>query len=368
MYGNENVDLPLNLAETPAGFDAAMRLEKARRIMRHEADAIVEIAESLGESFSEAVAMLLDCCGCVILSGIGKAGWVAQKLSATLASTGTPSHFLHPAEAIHGDLGRVKSGDTVVMFSQSGETEEVVRILPSLKQSGARLIAVTATQDSTLARHADLVLTLGKRKEADLLNLAPSTSTTAMLALGDALALVVSAERGFRAEHFAKYHPGGSLGRKLSLVDEYMRPITECRMAPDSETVREIFMRHRIPGRRSGAVILHDAQGRLSGIFTDSDLAKLFESRNDERLDRPIAEVMTVTPQLVTLGSNMLEAVAVMARRKISELPVIDENRVPVGLLDITDVVANFPEYALYAENPPADSQPASTPALRVVA
>ena len=347
-------------------FDTTTRLEKAREILRHEANAVLEIAESLGASFSEAVAMLLACRGCVILSGIGKAGLIAQKLVATMASTGTPSHFLHPAEAIHGDLGRVTADDIVVMFSQSGETEEVVRLLPSLADMGVPVIAVTASDDCTLARHATLVLPLGKRAEADPLNLAPSTSTTAMLALGDALALVVSAERGFRAEHFAKFHPGGSLGRKLSLVEEYMRPIGECRVAPDSETVREIFMRHRVPGRRSGAVILHDAQGRLSGIFTDSDLARLFESRNDGCLDRPVADVMTRTPLVVTLGSKMLEAVAIMARRKISELPVIDEHRVSVGMIDITDVVANFPEYALYAENSPEQVSPASR--LRIVA
>ena len=352
------------------GFNATTRIDKARKILRHEADAVLEIAESLGQSpgqaFSEAVAMLLDCRGCVILSGIGKAGLIAQKLVATLASTGTPSHFLHPAEAIHGDLGRVTADDLVVMFSQSGETEEVVRLLPSLAEMGVPVIAVTASKDCTLAQHATLVLPLGKRAEADPLNLAPSTSTTAMLALGDALALVVSAERGFRAEHFAKFHPGGSLGRKLSLVEEYMRPIGECRVAPDSETVREIFMRHRVPGRRSGAVILHDADGRLSGIFTDSDLARLFESRNDSCLDHPVADVMIPTPLVVTLGSKMLEAVAIMAKRKISELPVIDEHRVPVGMIDITDVVANFPEYSLYAENTPESISPVTR--LRVVA
>jgi len=351
----------------PTNFDCETRLEKAREIMRHEAEAVLEIAESLGKTFSDAVGVLLDCRGCVILSGIGKTGWIAQKLSATLASTGTPSHFLHPAEAIHGDLGRVKPNDVVVMFSQSGETEEVVRILPSLKENGVKLIAITASENSTLAMYADLVLALGKRNEADPLNLAPSTSTTAMLALGDALALVTSIERGFQAEHFAKNHPGGSLGRKLSLIDEYMRPISECRIAPDCETVREIFIQRRVLGRRSGAVILHDEQGRLSGIFTDSDLARLFELRNDGRLDCPIAEVMTKTPLVVTLGSNMLEAVAIMARRKISELPVINENRVPVGMLDITDVVAHFPEYAMYAENANADS-PGTTSLLRIVA
>ncbi|MDR1383867.1 MAG: KpsF/GutQ family sugar-phosphate isomerase [Planctomycetaceae bacterium] len=345
-------------------FDVKTRLEKAREIMRHEGNAVLETAESLDEPFSDAVKLLLTCRGCVILSGIGKAGLIAQKLTATFASTGTPSHFLHPAEAIHGDLGRVTPSDTALIISQSGETEEVVRILPSLKKIGVPIIAITATNDNTLARYATVVLTLGKRKEADPLNLAPTTSTTTMLTLGDALALVTSAERGFQAENFAQFHPGGSLGRKLSRVEEYMRPLSDCRAAPDTETVREIFMRHRVPGRRSGAVLLHNNAGQLSGIFTDSDLARLFEQRHDHQLDLPVSDVMTKTPAVVIFRSKMLEAVAIMAKRKISELPVIDENRVPLGILDITDVVANFPEYAIFVE----ENMEKPSQLLRVVA
>jgi len=349
-------------------FDAKTRLEKAREMMRHEGNAVLETAELLDDSFSEAVKLLLACRGCVILSGIGKAGLIAQKLTATLASTGTPSHFLHPAEAIHGDLGRVTPSDVIVMISQSGETEEVVRILPSLKKIGVPLIAITAANDNTLARYATVVLAIGKRKEADPLNLAPTTSTTTMLALGDALALVTSAERGFQAENFAQFHPGGSLGRKLSRVEEYMRPLSECRIAPDTETVREIFMRRSVSGRRSGAVLLQNDAGQLSGIFTDSDLARLFEQRHDNQLDLPISGVMTKTPTVVAFGSKMLEAVAIMAKRKISELPVIDENRVPLGMLDITDVVADFPEYATFAENRDEESENVVLPPFRVVA
>ncbi|MDR1491927.1 MAG: KpsF/GutQ family sugar-phosphate isomerase [Planctomycetaceae bacterium] len=345
-------------------IDAKTRLEKAREIIRCEGNAVLETAKLLDESFSDAVNLLLTCRGCVILSGIGKAGLIAQKLTATLSSTGTPSHFLHPAEAIHGDLGRVTPSDTAVIFSQSGETEEIARILPSLKKIGVPIIAVTATNDSTLARYATVVLAIGKRKEADPFNLAPTTSTTTMLALGDALALVTSAERGFQAENFAQFHPGGSLGRKLSRVEEYMRPLSDCRVAPDTETIREIFMRRCIHGRRSGAVLLQNGEGRLSGIFTDSDLARLFERRHNNQLDLPVSDVMTKTPIVIISGSRMLEAVAIMAKRKISELPVIDENRIPLGMLDVTDVVANFPEYAMFAE----ESAEKLTRQLRVVA
>jgi len=331
--------------------DTKRRLKNARNILQAEANAVLQVAERLDHRFSQAVEALLDCGGCVILSGIGKAGAIAQKLTATLASTGTPSHFLHPAEAVHGDLGRLSKNDIVLMFSQSGETEEVVRILPSLNAMNIPLIAVTASEESTLARYAKIVLPIGKIQEADSHHLAPSTSTTVMLALGDALALVTSAERGFRAEHFAQFHPGGSLGRKLSLVDEYMRPRNECRIAPDRETVREIFMKHRVAGRRSGAVMLIDETGRLSGIFTDSDLARLFELRNDDLIDSPIRNLMTKTPAVLPAGSKMLEAVAMMAKRKISELPILDEDRKPLGMIDITDVVAGFPEYARFAAN-----------------
>jgi arabinose-5-phosphate isomerase len=279
----------------------------------------------------------------VIVSGMGKAGLVGQKTTATLASTGTRAHFLHPAEAIHGDLGRVHSDDVVLMLSQSGETEEIVRLLPSLAELGVPLIAITARATSRLGRAADVVLSLGTLREACTLGLAPSTSTTAMIAVGDALALVVSRMKGFAAEDFARFHPGGSLGLQLSRVEEVMRPLQDCRVAADRLTVREVFVHLSRPGRRTGAIMLVDADGRLSGIFTDSDLARLFEANCDAAFDQPVRQVMTANPAKVEQGTRLPEAVEILRTKKISELPVVDEQNHPVGLIDITDVMSLLP-------------------------
>lgn len=319
-------------------------LSLARQILTLEASSIQEIAKNLDRRFLQAVYRLLQCRGSVIVCGIGKAGLIGQKIVATLSSTGTPSHFLHPAEAVHGDLGRIGKEDVLLIFSQSGETEEISRILPSLRSFKVPIIAVTASEESTLARYADIVLPLGCLVEADTLRLAPSTSTTTMLALGDALALVASQRRRFRDHDFARFHPAGALGRKLSLVDEHLRTLDRCRVAPDTETIREVFVRHRVPGRRSGAILLLREDGRLSGIFTDSDLARLFEGHDEHRLDEPIRNAMTSKPTSVARGTRMPEAIRIMAERRISELPVVDSDGRPVGMLDITDIVAVFPE------------------------
>jgi arabinose-5-phosphate isomerase len=289
------------------------------------------------------VECVVHCPGEVIVSGIGKAGIVGQKIMATLASTGTPAHFLHPAEAVHGDLGRVRHEDVVILLSQSGETEEMVRLLPMLRDWGVVMIAITAQAGSTLGRSATVTIELGTLEEACRWGLAPSTSTTAMLAVGDALALVVSRMRNFQREDFARLHPGGNLGLKLSKVEDLMRPLPQCRLAREDESVREVLVQAGRPGRRTGAMMLVGAGGALSGIFTDSDLARLFEKRRDEELDLPIGRVMTRNPLRISAGAWTSEAVALMAERKISELPVIDAEGKPVGLIDITDVVALLP-------------------------
>lgn len=322
-------------------------LSLAKQILTQEAQAIHAVADNLDSRFLQAVYRILCCQGNIIVCGIGKAGLVGQKMVATLASTGSLSHFLHPAEAIHGDLGRIGKNDIVIMLSQSGETEEIVRILPSIRSFGVPIIAITASEDSTLGRQAEIVLPLGHLIEADTLRLAPSSSTAAMIALGDALALVASQRRRFRPDNFAQFHPGGSLGRKLSLVDDYLRTLDRCRVAPSSETIREVFMRHSIVGRRSGAILLVNENGILTGIFTDSDLARLFEQRNEHLLDTPIRSVMTSKPASVTKGTRMLEAIGIMGEKRISELPVVDQDGRPIGLIDVTDVVAIFPENTL---------------------
>jgi arabinose-5-phosphate isomerase len=341
------------------------QLRFARQVILTESRALSRVANCLGKEFCRAAELVFRCRGSVIVTGMGKAGLIGQKIMATLASTGTPSHCLHPAEAVHGDLGRVQRDDLVLVLSQSGETEEIVRLLPSLAELGVAMVAITASAASTLGRAAAVTIELGPMEEACALGLAPSTSTTAMLAVGDALALLVSRMRRFGREDFARFHPAGNLGHKLSKVEQQMRPLDQCRVAHEQQTIREVLIVAKMPGRRTGATMLVDGEGRLSGIFTDSDLARLFEHRRDAELDSPICQAMTKNPLRVEVGSMMVDAVAIMAGRKISELPVVDAGGKPVGLLDITDVVALLPKEAV-PDPPRAASLPQSA-AWRVV-
>lgn len=335
------------------------QLRFARQVILTESRALAQVADRLDGEFCRVVQMVFECRGSVIVCGIGKAGLVGQKIMATLASTGTPSHCLHPAEAVHGDLGRVHPNDMLLMLSQSGETEEVVRLIPSLIELGVPIVAITGQTASTLGRAAAVTIELGPLKEACALGLAPSTSTTAMLAVGDALALVVSRMRKFEREDFARFHPGGSLGYQLSKVEHHMRPLVECRVAAEVETVRQVLIGASMPGRRTGATMLVDTEGRLSGIFTDSDLARLFEHHRDHELDGPVRQVMTTGPLRVESGAMMVDAVAIIVGRKISELPVVDGDGRPIGLIDVTDVVALLPK-----ETSPDEASP---PTWRVV-
>ena len=314
-------------------------LKAAQEIVQHQADSLKHLAKNIPADFHLAVEALLQCEGCVIVTGMGKAGWIGQKLSASLASTGTRSHFLHPAEAIHGDLGRIGTSDVVLALSNSGETGEIVTLLPTLHKFEIPLISITAKMDSTLARSSNLILNYGKVAESGHLGLAPSTSTTMMLALGDALALTVSHAKSFQAVDFARFHPGGSLGRRLSRVEEIMRPSESCRVSLESETVRQIYIGHQGQTRRAGVVMLIDKAGILTGIFTDSDLARLLERQQDSQFDSPIADVMTKAPHTIERGTRTEIAIETLACHNISELPVIDHSGKPIGLIDITDVV-----------------------------
>jgi arabinose-5-phosphate isomerase len=311
----------------------------AREIVRLEAVALWKVSNRLGGSLLEAIDAIRRARGCVIVTGMGKAGLIGQKIAATLASTGTRSHFVHPAEAFHGDLGRIHEHDIVLILSQSGETDEVVQLLPSLREFGVPIIALTANRVSTVGRAASIVVELGHLEEACSLGLAPSTSTTAMLAVGDALALVLSRLNGFSADDFARFHPGGALGRKLSRVDDHLRPLGQCRIAPERHTVREVLVECGKPGRRTGAIMLVDDTGKLTGLFTDSDLARLFERRQEANLDRPMREVMIRQPRTIHNGARIADAIELLAQCKISELPVVSEEGRPLGLIDVTDIV-----------------------------
>ena len=315
------------------------RLAYARAIVRGEAAALELVADRLDDSFLQLVELLIASSGRLCLTGTGKSADVGQKIAGTLNSTGTRAYVLDATRAVHGDLGMLHPDDVVLALSHSGESEEIVRLIPSLRNMARALIALTSNARSTLALRADLVLAYGPLDEVCPLGLAPSTSTTAMIALGDALAFVLSKAREFTKDDFARFHPAGSLGRQLVKVEAVMRLGDEVRRAEQTMSVREVFAQVQRRGRRTGAVILTDADGCLAGIFTDSDLARLFEQRRDGALDRPIAEVMTPAPLTVAIGSRVADAVEVMKRRKISELPVVDAAGRPCGLLDITDVI-----------------------------
>ncbi|WP_184308505.1 KpsF/GutQ family sugar-phosphate isomerase [Aporhodopirellula rubra] len=333
------------LNRTPDSHFASGALSQVERVrivrdtMFAESDAIRAAASVASTAAVEAATRVAECSGSVVLTGVGKAGWIAQKIVATLASTGSPSHFLHPSEAIHGDLGRVQKNDIVIAFSNSGRSEEVVRVCEFLKTQADCLIAITADDANPLAEMSNLVVPMGRHREACPNGLAPTSSTSVMLAIGDAIAMLASQIRGFGPQDFAKFHPGGALGRKLSSVDDVMRGLHECRISQDTLAVRDAIAASS-PERRSGAVMLVDANQKLTGIFTDSDLVKLLQRRQENSLDRPIEEVMTRTPISIPSGTSLGGAVAILSQRHISELPVIDEHGRPLGMIDITDLIA----------------------------
>lgn len=335
--------MPLRIHQTAPDVGTWDRLAYARKIIRTEATALGLVADRLNEQFLEAVDLIYHCTGRIALTGTGKSADIAQKIAGTLNSTGTRAYLLDATKAMHGDLGMVAPQDVVIALSHSGESEEIVRLLPSLRSLAHGVVGLTSNSSSTLARHADVAIAIGPLDEACPLKLAPSTSTTAMAAVGDAIAFVLSEMRHFGAEDFARFHPAGSLGRKLMKVDHVMRQGPALRVASIHDTVREVFSQSTFRGRRTGAVLLLDEQGRLSGLYTDSDLARLFTERRDQALDRPIAEVMTHSPITVRTSSRLLEAVEIIQERKISELPVVDEQGKPVGLLDITDLIGLVP-------------------------
>jgi arabinose-5-phosphate isomerase len=313
-----------------------MSLDRAREILRTEAEAVRAVAARLDRSFEDAVRTLAACTGHVVVTGMGKAGLVGQKISATLASTGTPSIFLHPAEAHHGDLGRVLPADVVLALSNSGETDELVRLVPWIKQLGARIVAITASRTSPLGANADVVVELGRIEEACPLGLAPSATTTALLAVGDALALCVLEARGFDKERFAFFHPGGQLGRKLLKVSEVMRSGERSPVVREDTPLAEAIA--AITRARAGAVSVADASGRLTGIFTDGDLRRTM-SRNPALLTARVGEVMTRNPKTVGPDRLASEALRILREKKIDELPVVGPAGEPVGMIDVQDLL-----------------------------
>ncbi len=308
-------------------------------VVRIEAEALRELAERLAttmaESFERAVEMLYACSGRVVVTGMGKSGLVARKIAATLSSTGTPSMFLHPAEALHGDLGMLVRGDTVVALSQSGETEEILTLLATMKRLEVKLIAMTGEMKSTLAQAADAALDCSVAKEACSLGLAPTASTTTMLALGDALAVALAEKRGFKEEDFADLHPGGKLGKKLARVSTLMHTGDAVpAVAPGTRMPDVVYEMSR---KKLGVTTVVE-NGRLVGIISDGDLRRLLESRGKDVIDLTAAECMTRTPKTIHADEFAAAALSVMEQKKITSLVVVDGDHRVQGIVHLHDL------------------------------
>jgi arabinose-5-phosphate isomerase len=324
-------------AAAPLSFDAAHALELARATLDIEARALEALKDRQGESFVQALAAILSCRGRVVVMGMGKSGHVGRKVAATLASTGTPALFVHPGEASHGDLGMVTAGDVILAISNSGESDEIAAILPAIKRLGVVLIAMTGNAESSLAQHAQIVLSSAVDQEACPLNLAPTASTTAQMALGDALAVALLDARGFRAEDFARSHPGGSLGRKLLMhVADLMRTGDAVpRVAVDTVMAE---MLHEMTKKGLGFTAVCDAAGRVAGIFTDGDLRRLIETGADLRAMRA-DEVMSAKPKAVRADALAVEAAELMERHRVTGLLVVDAAGGLVGAINSNDLM-----------------------------
>lgn len=313
----------------------------ARGVIEAESAAVARMSDAIDDDFLKAVKLILDCRGAVLTTGMGKAGHIAHKLSATLSSTGTPSHFLSPVDAVHGDVGAVRSDDVLIILSSSGESDEILRLLSIVKKLGRPVIGMTACRTNSLGKFADIALVTGRVEEACPLGLAPSCSTTAMLALADALALTVMQQRKFTAEDFALFHPAGQLGRNLIRVREAMtfRVGENLPVASDKLTVGQVLHAVSTLKRRSGALILVDDDGKMSGLFTDGDLRRIVTDDPRSALVKPIVQVMTRKFTSINGDKLASEAMAMMRARRFDELPVVDDAGKPIGLIDVQDLV-----------------------------
>lgn len=323
---------------TPSGVPGfpPRPIEMAQRVLKIEADAVAALGERLDHNFLRAVEMILGCHGRVIVCGIGKSGHVCRKIAATLASTGTPAYFVHAAEAVHGDLGMIAREDVLIALSNSGENDELLTIVPLVKRQGGRLIAITGNPRSALAQEADVHLDASVKEEACPLNLAPTASTTAALALGDALAVALLDARGFGAEDFARSHPGGMLGRRLlTHVRDVMRPAQIVPTVRETETIFAALA--AITNGGMGMIAVLDESGTLSGIFTDGDLRRAMQKHGDLRRT-PLAEVMTRRPRSIAPGRLAVEAVQMMEEHKITQLLVLDDQGNLCGALNLHDL------------------------------
>lgn len=353
------------MPSSPTSRQLQAEARLARRVLATEAHAIRQLV--IGPAFHQAVDLILrrtalsagparsraarktspthQPAGSLVVSGMGKSGIIGMKISATFASLGTPSHFLHPAEALHGDLGRIRPDDVVLLLSYAGSTDEILDLAAILRQDSVPIIAMTGQPKSPLARLADIVLNLGTIREACPHNLAPTATTTAMLALGDALAIALAARRRFSTQDFQKTHPGGSLGRQLLPVTQIMRFKAGENLAliPQHLSVRQAYalaQKFRPPIRPPGALLIIDARGRLAGIFTDGDLRRLVFSSSPDVIDQPISRFMTPNPKRLPHTAVVRDAVHLVRQYRIDEIPIVDSRNRPLGLIDVQDLMA----------------------------
>jgi arabinose-5-phosphate isomerase len=315
--------------------------EQAKRVLKIEADAVAALIDRVDERFEQAVEMILNCEGRVVVTGMGKSGLIGKKIAATLASTGTPALFLHPAEGIHGDLGMVTRGDTVIALSNSGETEEIARMLPSLKRLGIKLISLTGNTESTLAKNSDVVINVGVKEEACPLGLAPTASTTAALAMGDALAVALLDKRGFREEDFACFHPGGTLGKKLLLrVLDLMHTGDAVPAVSEATLIKDAI--YEISSKKMGVTSVLDGTGKLVGVISDGDLRRWMEKTEktgENLLTKKAKDIMTRNPKVVSREALAAEAVAIMEKNSITCLIVTDRDAKPEGVIHLHDLL-----------------------------
>lgn len=314
-----------------------MSIEDARKVLTIEAEAIKDLIKQLDDNFSQAIELISKCKGRVIVIGMGKSGLIGRKIASTLSSTGTSAFFVHPVEGMHGDMGMVMKEDIVIALSYSGETEEMKKILPLIKRLGVRLITFTGNPDSSLAKESDAVLNVKVKKEACPFNLVPTASTTAMLALGDALAIALLDKKGFKEEDFALLHPGGILGKKLLLrVEDIMRKGEDNPLISEDKRVKEALL--VMTTTRLGAVSIINREGRLVGFFTDGDIRRHLQKEKD-LLEKRISIVMTKKPTTITKDKLATEAVRLLEEKKFDNMPVVDEDNYPIGIIDERDLL-----------------------------
>jgi arabinose-5-phosphate isomerase len=310
-------------------------LTLARKVLQTEAAAVLALVERLDDRFAEAVSLIVRCKGRVIVTGMGKSGIICRKIAATLASTGTPAFFLHPAEAVHGDLGVIQSDDVVIAMSYSGETEELTRVLETLKRIGAPLIALTGGPTSTLAQAANVALDCSVSEEACPMNLVPTASTTAALALGDALAMTVLVEKGFKPENFASLHPGGKLGKRLMRVEQLMASGDALPVVQLHTSMKDVI--YEMSRKKLGMTAVVEKDGRLAGIITDGDLRRKMGA-NASIMDLTAKDVMTANPVAIPHTTMAVEALAMMEQRKITSIVVINADRRVDGVVHLHDL------------------------------